>query len=116
MKRIFGFLIVLVLACAPAFAVSDSQSVNIPSPVKIGSTQVAAGSYKVSWTGAGSDVQVTLAKNGKTVATAPAKIVSERNQYSGVSTQTQGGVQVLQAIQLNSITLVLQDPTQTAAK
>jgi hypothetical protein len=117
MKRIFGFLIVLVLAGAPAFAVSDSQSVNIPSAVKVGSTQVAAGSYKVSWTGAGSNVQVTLAKNGKTVATAPAKIVSERNQYSGVSTQAEGGAQVLQTIQLNSVTLVLVDQSaQTASK
>jgi hypothetical protein len=109
MKRIFGFLIVLVLASAPVFAVSDSQNVNIPSAVKVGSTQIAAGTYKVSWTGAGSDVQVTLAKNGKTVATVPAKMVSERNQYSGVSTQGQGDAQVLQTIQLNTVTLVLSD-------
>jgi len=112
MKRYFGFLIVLVLACAPVFAASDSQSVNIPSAVKVGATQIAPGTYKVSWTGAGSDVQVTLAKNGKTVATIPAKMVSERNQYSGVSTQTQGGAQVLQAIQLNTVTLVLNDTSR----
>jgi hypothetical protein len=114
MKRYFGFLIVLVLGCAPAFAVSDSQSVSIASPVKIGSTQLAAGTYKVSWTGAGSNVQVTLVKNGKTVATVPAKMVSERNQYSGVSTQTQGGAQVLQAIQLNTVTLVLSETAHTS--
>jgi hypothetical protein len=115
MKRILGFASVLVLACAPAFAGSDSQSVTIAAPVKVGATQLPAGTYKVTYTGAGSDVLVTLSKNGKAVASSPAKVVAERNQYSGVSTQTVGGVQILQEIQLSAVDLILADNATVAS-
>jgi len=106
MKRFFGFALLLALFTAPAFASKNSQSVNIPSDVKVGSTQLLAGDYRVTWTGSGSDVQVILAKDGKTLVTVPARVVTEKSDHNGITTNSQGGVDLLQAIQLHKITLV----------
>jgi len=106
MKHFFGFALMLALFTAPAFASNNSQSVNIPSDVKVGSTQLLAGDYRVTWTGSGSDVQVTLAKDGKILVTAPARVVTEKSNHSGITTDSQGGVDVLRAIQLHNMSLV----------
>jgi hypothetical protein len=106
MKRFFGFALLLVLSCAPAFAGTNSQSLTIPTSVKVGTAQLAAGNYKVSWTGSGASAQVTIAKDGKTVATATAKVVDEKHNYNSVTTITQGGVNLIETIQLNKVSLV----------
>lgn len=60
----------------------DQHSVTIPNPVHVGSTQLKAGDYKVEWQGAGSSVQVMFLQDGKTVATAPAKLKSNDNRVA----------------------------------
>ncbi len=110
MKRYFGFALMLALLSVPAFAAKNSKTVTLPGNVKIGSTALPAGSYKVTWTGSGTDVQVTLAQGSKTLATVPAKIVEEKHSFVGVTTSTQSGVELLQAIQLDNISLVFQTP------
>ncbi len=107
MKRFFGLAMILALFSAPAFA-GNSQTVSIPATVNIGSTQLPAGDYKVTWTGSGSNVQVTLTQDKKTVATVQANAVEQKNDHTGVTTQSQGGVPVLQSIQLSSVNLVLE--------
>jgi hypothetical protein len=114
MKRYFSYAVLLVLLSVPAFAGSNSQSISIPSAVTVGSVQLPAGDYKVNWTGAGPDVQVTLTRNGKSVVTTSAKVVAERNTYIGVGTQAQGSVNVLQTIQLSNVSLVLEAPAAVA--
>jgi hypothetical protein len=116
MKRVYGFALALALVAAPAFASSNTQSVSIPSAVTVGSTQLPAGDYKVSWAGSGSIVQVTIAKNGKTIATAPATVVPERHAYNSVTTETQGSANVLQAIQLADARLVLTKAAPTSGQ
>jgi hypothetical protein len=111
MKRYFGYALILALLSVPAFAAKNSKTVTLSGNVKIGSTALPAGSYRVTWTGSGTDVQVTLAQNGKTLATVPAKVVDEKHSLTGVTTSTQSGVDFLQAIQLDSISLVFQTPT-----
>jgi hypothetical protein len=111
MKSYFGFALILAMLSVPAFAAKNSKTVTLGEKVKIGSTELPAGSYKVTWTGSGTDVQVTLARGDKTVATVPAKVVEEKHTMSGVTTSTQSGVDVLQAIQLDSVSLVFQTPT-----
>jgi hypothetical protein len=106
MKRFLGFALLVVLVSAPAFASKNSQTVTFPGDVKVGATQVPAGEYKVTWTGAAANAQVTLAQNGKTIATATAKIVDEKHSYRAVLTKTQGSVEVLDAIQMDNISLV----------
>jgi len=114
MKRFFGFALMLVLFSATAFAGGNNkpQTVTIPETVRVGSTQVPAGDYKLTWTGAGSDVQVTLAQNNKAVVTFPAKAITGKNN-PGIDTETKGGVSVLQSIQTNALSLVLEGATSS---
>ena len=112
MKRFIGIAMILALFSAPAFA-ANSQTVNIPGTVKVGSTQLPAGDYKVTWTGSGSNVQVTLTQNKKTAATVKANAVAQKNDHNGVITNTQGGVAVLQSIQLSSVSLVIDGATSS---
>jgi hypothetical protein len=111
MKRFFGFALMLALISVPAFAAKNSQGLNLASSVKVGTTQLAAGDYKVSWTGTGSAVQVTIEQKGKASVTVPAKLVDAKNGRVGVITNTVGGVDVLQTIQLKDANLVLTGAT-----
>ena len=107
MKRFFGFALMLVLLSAPAFASGNSQTVNLTGAVTLGSNQLAAGDCKVTWTGAGPDVQVTLAQKGKAPVTVPAKLLKAKNGHKAITTDTKGGVDILQTIELDNLTLVL---------
>ena len=90
MKRSFAYALMLTLMAAPAFAAKNSQSVNLASPVKVGTTELPAGDVKVTWTGTGENVQVTIAQNGKTL-TVPAKLVEEKHNHKGYTVSRQAG-------------------------
>ena len=105
MKRFLGFMFVCTLLAVPAFAAKNSQTVNIPSAVQVGSTTLPAGEYKVTWTGSGATGQGTLAKKGITPVTVPAQVVEQKNSHSGVSINTEGGKGVLKAILLSNVSL-----------
>lgn len=107
MKRAFGYALILASLSIPAFAEKNSQSLTINSPVKVGSTELPAGNYKVSWTGTGSAVQVTFAQKGKSPVTVPAKAVEQKNDHVATLTNEVGGVNVLESIQLHNLTLNL---------
>lgn len=62
MKRFLGSTLVLALLSISALAASNSQTVILGHAVKVGATELPAGDYKVSWTGTGNSVQVTIAK------------------------------------------------------
>jgi hypothetical protein len=105
MKRFLGYAAVLALLSAPAFAAKNSETINISAPVTVGTTQLPAASYKVTWTGTASSAQVTL-ENGKSVVTLPAKIVDKKNNVNSVLTETRGGTNVLEGINLSKVSLV----------
>jgi hypothetical protein len=106
MNRLVGFTSMLALFAAPAFGSSKKpQTVIIPQTVEVGSTQLPAGEYKLAWAGsAGSDVQVTLTQDRKTVLTFAAKAVEQRNE-PGVDVNTISGVATLKAINLDKVSL-----------
>ena len=108
MKRFIGFAAILVLLSAPAFAAKNSSTINISQPVTVGTTQLPAAQYKVTWTGTGSSAQVTLenVKDAKSTVTVPAKVVDQKNVLNSVLTSTKGGTNVLEGINLNKVTLV----------
>jgi hypothetical protein len=112
MKRFLGIALTLALLAAPAFAGKRNPTVTIPETVQVGSTTIPAGDYKITWTGSGPSVQVTLLQKEKTVATFSARAITGKN-IAGVSTDKQGGVVILQAIQLNDLSLVLEDSTHS---
>lgn len=105
MKRFLGYAAMLALVSAPAFAAKNSSTVNISEPVTVGTTQLPAAQYQVTWTGTGSSAQVTLA-NGKSTVTIPAKVVDQKNAVNSVLTGTKGGSTVLEGINLSKVTLV----------
>jgi hypothetical protein len=110
MKRLFGFAFVLALISVPAFAAKNSQSVTVPENVTVGSAQLPAGDYKVSWTGTGNSVQVTLKQQGvhtPATATVPAKLVEENHDQQSLIINSQSGARTLDSIQLKHVSLVL---------
>lgn len=108
MKRSVAFAMMLTILSAPAFASGNSQTVNVPEPMKAGSTQLAPGDYNVTWTGTGPEVQVTFAQNRKVLATVPAKLVAQANNYKGLLTSKHDGVETLESIQLRNLSLILE--------
>ncbi|HEX3892109.1 MAG TPA: hypothetical protein VHW46_06020 [Terracidiphilus sp.] len=111
MKRFFGFALIVASLAIPAFAAKNSQSITLTDAVKVGSTQLPAGAYKLTWTGTGSSVQLTIADKGKNTVTVPAKIVDSKNGHVAVLTNTVGGASVLESIQLDNLSLVLTGAT-----
>jgi len=106
-KRYFGFAIILASLSVPAFAAKNAQNVAILDTVKVGSTQLAPGHYKVTWSGAGPNVEVTIAEKGGESVTVPAKLVQSKNGHVAILTNSIGGANVLESIQLNDLSLVL---------
>jgi len=105
MNRLAVFASILVLFASPAFGKSTkTQTVVIPQNVQVGSTQLPAGTYKLAYTGSGSDVQVTLTQAGKTVVTFAAKAVEQKNN-PGVDLNTNAGVTRLDSINLDKVSL-----------
>lgn len=108
MKRSLGLALAVALFVAPAFAAKNEQNVKLPVTVKVGATQLPAGEYKVSWTGSGESVQVTIAQKGGASVTVPAKAVASKNAHNSVTTSSATGADVLQSIALNNVNLVLE--------
>ncbi len=107
MKRFFGFALICSVLSIPALAATNSQTVNLPSAVQVGQTQLPAGDYKVTWTGTGASAQVTLAKKGVQPVTVSAKVVEQKHDHTGVTTNANGDKEVLQVIMLSNVSLVL---------
>jgi hypothetical protein len=56
---------------------ADAHKANfqISQSVQVNGTELAPGDYVAKWTGEGPDVQVSITRNGKEMATVPAKLV-----------------------------------------
>jgi hypothetical protein len=78
MKTVNNLVLLLTFALLSslcALARDKAQhSIDLPDSVQVGSTHLKAGNYKVQWQGAGPSVEVAFLQNGKTVATATAKL------------------------------------------
>lgn len=110
MKRFFGIASMLALLSIPAFAAKNSQTVQLPSTVSVAGTQLPAGDYKVSWTGTGPTVQVTLKQEDTSkpaTVSFSAKLVQQNHDRPVLTTNSQGGMNTLESIELNHVSLVL---------
>jgi hypothetical protein len=114
MKRLSSLLILSTIISIAAFAADGgSGNLHLDNSVKVGSTELPAGDYKVTWTGSGDSAQVTL-KQGKTAATVPAQVVDVRRNNDAIATKTENGSSVLTEIQFRDKTLVLHEPASQA--
>src|SRR5215469_3505445 len=101
-KRFFGYATLLVLVSAPAFAAKNSETVTLSHPVTVGTTQLPAANYKVTWNETGSNAQVTLT-HGTTVVTLPAKVVEQKNDNNSVRIDNKDGASVLLGFFLHKV-------------
>jgi hypothetical protein len=113
MKRISSVLPGVILLAALTASISGfaantaSTSVHFTTPVRVGSNDLPAGDYKVTWTDSGSDTQVSFVQGKKVVATVPAKVVRAENNNISLETDTPQGssTAVLEGINLAHLTL-----------
>jgi hypothetical protein len=93
---------ITMLSTVGAFAREKNQhSLEIASPVQIGTTQLSPGTYTVEWQDAGPAVQVTFLQHGKAVAAAPATLKTNNPQVfhdDVVTRQTSANKNVLEEI------------------
>lgn len=108
MKRFLTVVTMLALLSIPALAGKSSQTVAVPMTVRAGSAELAPGNYDLTWTGSGSNVQITLTRNKKVIVTLPAKLIEENNRVEQLETDTKGGVDILHTIRTKNATLILE--------
>lgn len=112
MKRILGCALILGLFSIPGFAASNSKNVTFPDKLTVGTTQLPAGDYKVTWTGTGPTVQVNFMQKNvhhPLTVTVPAKLATVQDGHTGLTIDNKNGVDTLESIQLNKINLMLGD-------
>jgi hypothetical protein len=102
-------LFFVTMVCLPALAFAgprNSANVDLDQSVTIAGTQLAPGQYKLSWEGNGPNVNVSFVEGKKTVATAPAKLVSNPTREEAIETATQtDNTRVLRAVDLTNVTI-----------
>jgi hypothetical protein len=94
----------LALVSAPAFAAKNTEKINIGHPVTVGTTQLPAAEYKVTWNGIGSNAQVTLT-HGNSVVTLPATVVEQKHNINTVRTDDKGPASILLGIDLSKVSV-----------
>jgi hypothetical protein len=94
----------LALVSAPVFAAKNSDNINIDNPVTVGTKQIPAAEYKVTWNETGSNAQVTLT-HGKAVFTLPARVVEQKNSLNGLRINRKDGAAILVGIDLGKVSV-----------
>lgn len=106
MKPNILFFVTMVFLPALSFAQKNSANVALDQSVTIAGTQLAPGQYKLIWEGNAPNVNVSFVEGKKTVATAPAKLVSNPTSKEAIETATQtDNTRVLQAVDLRNVTI-----------
>jgi len=84
LKQTVRLLVLFSLIATPLLALDkSSKSITITEPIMISGTQLEPGYYRVDWEGTGPEVTVSFKEHGKTVATAPAKLLHEESRFDG---------------------------------
>ena len=95
--------------CIPALAFAapkNSANLKLDQPVKIAGTQLAPGQYRLIWEGTGPDITVSFTEGKTTVATAPAKLVSNQSEEETYETSTAAdNTRVLRAVDLKKFSI-----------
>lgn len=110
-KTTKGLLLGLALLLATSAFASNKGTIELLNSVNIGGTQVAPGNYSLKWDGNGPNVQVSILKGAKVVATTQARVV-DMNQSSNsdmaLVTSNPDGTKTLSQIQLAGKKFALQ--------
>jgi hypothetical protein len=71
-----GMLLGLALTLATSALAATKAKLRVDDPLSVAGKELKAGDYTVSWDGNGPDVQLSIMKGNKVVATTPAHIVN----------------------------------------
>lgn len=99
-----GLLLGLALVLATAAFAANKGSVQVQEPFTVSGQQLPAGEYKVQWEGTGSNVELSLLKGKKVVATSPARILELQDsaaQDSAVVRHNDDGSRALSEIRFS---------------
>lgn len=94
---LFAVAALLVFLTSTSHA-ANRGPLNIFQPVVAGGHSLAPGMYSVRWTGIGPDVQLSIVRDGKVVATVPARVeeITKPEPWDSVIlTAPDGGKQAL---------------------
>jgi len=106
--RVLGLILLVVAIPVASFAAKNSKEITLDQTTKVGSTELQAGTYRVTWDGSGPQVEVDFSQNRKTVASSTANLVNARSDYpSAVQVRTESdNSTVLEEIDFNKMKLV----------
>jgi hypothetical protein len=65
-----------VLLLPAGTSAANKGALKLGEPVTVNGTQLATGEYRLTWAGAGPDIQLNIIKSNKIVATVPAQLVN----------------------------------------
>jgi hypothetical protein len=97
-----GLLLGLALLLATSvFAATNKGSMQLVDPVTVSGKQLPAGDYSVKWDGSGPNVELSILKGNKVVATTPARLIDlsqKTNSDAAVIQQNGDGSKALTEI------------------
>ena len=104
MKKFTGLMLTLVtfalMATMSAFARDKNHhSVEISEPLQVGNARLPAGDYTMEWSESGATAEVNFLQHGKSVAQAPAKIVTLAHPPSADSVTITTGTDNMKALE-----------------
>ncbi|HET7873364.1 MAG TPA: hypothetical protein VFL42_12675 [Terriglobales bacterium] len=95
-SQLFKALFLVLALASLALAAGNTQKGNfeISAPVQVAGTQLPAGEYVARWEGTGENVKVAITRNGKVMASVPARVVElgekSSNDVAEVATGANG--------------------------
>src|SRR6266850_1231414 len=98
-------VLVALLSMTVWAADTNKATIRLSEPANVGSTQLPAGEYKLTWTGTGSDVEAKFSQGKKTVATVPAHLVQAASGYSSPVVRTNSETKALLGVDLPKVSL-----------
>ena len=75
-------------------------NIKIYEHVHVGSSQLAPGDYKMTWTENGSNAEVTFSQGKNVIATVPAQVTQARSGYDGPALHTDSVSGALTGVEL----------------
>ena len=88
-----GLLLGLALLLATStLAATNKGSMQLQDPVTVSGKQLRAGDYSVKWDGSGPNVELSILKGNKVVATTPARLIdlNEKSNRDAAVVQNNG--------------------------
>jgi hypothetical protein len=106
MKASMFTLATAVLLLSVSGWANDKMKANIQisHTLQVGSTQLAPGEYKMTWTQSGSDAEVSFSQGKKVIATVPARATQGRSGYQSPALRIHGS-NTLIAVDLPEVSL-----------